>query len=288
MNAPVVTPPWSHDEAEWYRPIGRQAIRLTGKDSISFLQSMLSQDLTSLAISDGRHALLLDAKGHLNADLFVYREADTAVLLLVEGNAAEETISRLQRFLIRTDAQFRVDEDVRFFVVHGASSAEEERSGISIESIRWDLGGTTRMVEQSEATPLGRELSFEEWERARIQSRIARWGTDLDESVLPHEAWLDGDAISFTKGCFLGQEVVCRIDSRGRSTRFLRVLSSDHELHVGEEIVRGGTVLGRVTSVTQTNEGYCALAFVHRSSESVADESTAGIRTVNGAVTLVQ
>ena len=277
MYVPLSFGLWSIERQSWYRPFGREVIRVSGPDSLTFLQSMLTQDLAGLEIDSGVHALFLDTRGHLAADLFVYREREDSVLLLVEGGAASETISRLKRFLIRTDAVIEHCTDVQLVVVGQDRASSAGPGAVTIANIRWDMGGVTLLLDAASETPSGNEISPMEWEWIRIQSRVPRWGDDLDESVLPHEAWLDQDAISFTKGCFLGQEVVCRIDTRGRSTRFLRVVNSERRLEVGDEISNDGKVLGTITSVAQSDGGYCALAFLHHSVEpNVTLESPRG------------
>jgi folate-binding protein YgfZ len=109
-----------------------------------------------------------------------------------------------------------------------------------------------------------------EQEAIRIAAGIPRLGADLDDSVIPQEAFLDRSAVSFTKGCFVGQELVCRIDTRGHVNRYLRrLVPADPAavLPVGADVVAGEKVVGAVTSAAPG----VALAFVRR---EVAPEST--------------
>lgn len=103
-------------------------------------------------------------------------------------------------------------------------------------------------------------------ERARIEAGVPRMGLELDASVIPQEAFLENDAVSFTKGCFIGQELVCRIDTRGHVNRFLRRLRADDPVAVmapGSEVRAGGKVVGQVTSSVPG----LALAYVRREVE---------------------
>jgi folate-binding protein YgfZ len=105
-----------------------------------------------------------------------------------------------------------------------------------------------------------------EQEAARIAAGIPRLGHDLDDSVIPQEAFLDETAVSFTKGCFVGQELVCRIDTRGHVNRYLRRLRPADAaaiLPVGAEVVAGGKAVGTVTSAAPG----VALGFVRREVE---------------------
>ncbi len=135
-------------------------------------------------------------------------------------------------------------------------------------------------VEQG-ATPVGLGVA----EAHRIAAGVPRQGHDLDESTIPQEAGLEIDAVSFDKGCFLGQELVCRIDSRGRVNRFLRLLFIDGPAPaVGAEILSGDDVVGSVTSVGDAGagdaaDGTVALGYVHRRIEPPAD---VGIRLASG------
>ena len=109
-------------------------------------------------------------------------------------------------------------------------------------------------------------------EATRIAAGVPRLGADLDDSVIPQEAFLEVDAVSFTKGCFIGQELVCRIDSRGHVNRFLRHVVPDDAsvtLPVGAEIVLNEKVVGTITS---TAPGV-AMGFVRREVEPPAAAS---------------
>ena len=101
----------------------------------------------------------------------------------------------------------------------------------------------------------------------RVEAGSPRQGYDIDESTIAQEAFLERDAVSFTKGCFLGQELVCRIDSRGNVTRLLRRLRSDAPLARGAEVVADGKGVGTVTSVA----GNVALATIRRVIEPGTD-----------------
>ena len=100
-------------------------------------------------------------------------------------------------------------------------------------------------------------------ERSRIEAGVPRMGLELDDSVIPQEAFLEIDAVSFTKGCFIGQELVCRIDTRGHVNRFLRRLRAEDAgavMERGSEVTVDGKVVGQVTSSVPG----LALAYVRR------------------------
>ena len=118
-------------------------------------------------------------------------------------------------------------------------------------------------------------LDADEYERARIEAGIPRLGADLDESTIPQEAWLDRDAVSFTKGCYLGQELVARIDSRGhvnRVLRWVRPTTRRRRSAADAEIEVDGKVVGQVTSAVPG----LALGYVRREVEPPAAATVAG------------
>jgi folate-binding protein YgfZ len=113
--------------------------------------------------------------------------------------------------------------------------------------------------------------AYEAW---RIDHGIAVQPFDLDDATIPQEAFLEQDAVSFTKGCFIGQELVCRIDSRGHVNRFLRtidVVDGESRPEVGAEIVVDEKVVGAVTSVTPEGVAPVALGYVRREVDPPAD-----------------
>jgi len=106
------------------------------------------------------------------------------------------------------------------------------------------LGGEEVLDER----PEGAEVGEEELERWRIESGIPRWGREIDERVLPAEAGLDETHISFSKGCYPGQEPIARQRYRGKVNRRLRVLEIDGDAQPGDELVLDGKKVGRITS----------------------------------------
>jgi len=95
--------------------------------------------------------------------------------------------------------------------------------------------------------PEGEEVGQDEYDRWRIETGVPRWGREIDESILPAEAGLTETHVSFTKGCYPGQEPIARLHYRGKVNRRLRTLELDGE-PTSEELVLGGKVVGRITS----------------------------------------
>jgi folate-binding protein YgfZ len=211
----------------------RDVVAVDGPDAATFLQGQLSQDVAGLAVGDSAWSLLLQPQGKMAAWLRVVRAGDDRFDLDVDAGFGDDVVARLSRFLIRTKATVEaVSRDVVLDGV-GATASDGER----------------------------------------IRAGVPAMGAELDESTIPAEVgqWFIDASASFTKGCYTGQELVARIDSRGSNVpRHLRVLAveGDVVVPVGAEVVAGdgGAVVGRVTSAA---EGI-ALAYVKRTVEPPA------------------
>lgn len=205
-------------------------VRVSGPDTWTFLQSLLSQDVDGLADGERRGALLLTPQGKVQVLLGVRRDGADAVLD-TDAGWGSVLVQGLERFRIRTAVEIALEVE----------------------------GDAPDPAEEAE----------------RIAAGVPRMGVDLDDSVIPQEAELEVDAVSFTKGCFVGQELVCRIDSRGHVNRFLRRL----EFAGGEAPSPGAVILAgdrEVGSITSAAAGH-ALGFVRREVEPGTEVTVLGL-----------
>jgi folate-binding protein YgfZ len=206
----------------------RDYVRVAGPDAEDFLQRMVSNDVTSGEVV---RALLLTAKGRLIAPLVVWRRAAEDFLLLTEAGLGDAVGTTLMRARFAAKCEIEPEQHTSMLVFGG--------EGI-------DTGELPGAVEVLDTT-VEPTLDAEELERLRIEAAAPAWGKELDESILPAEAGLDATHVSFTKGCYPGQEPIARLHYRGHANRGLRVLEVD-SAHAGDEIVYEGKVVGRVTS----------------------------------------
>jgi len=200
-----------------FRP--RAYVRVSGPDAEDFLQRMVSNDVGAAARCD---ALLLTPKARIVAPLHVVRRAPDDFLLLTEPELGD--VVRAQLLRARFAAKVEIEpEQHQSWLVLGGDEVLDER-------------------------PPGDDATDEEVERWRIEARIPRWGRELDDSILPAEAGLEATHISFSKGCYPGQEPIARQHYRGKVNRRLRVLDVEGDAAPGDELVLGEKKVGRITS----------------------------------------
>jgi len=250
----------------------RTLVRATGTDRVSFLQGMLTNDVARLEPGRNRPALLLTIQGRVTADVRVAADGD-ALLLDVDVRARDAFLAALDKLLIADDVELTVVDVAMIGVtgnlaVTGASRAPRLLGG--------ELGAADAVVHSSpaEAPQLwdafveagARPIGMEALEGRRVELVIPRIGLDMDESTLALELPVDY-AISQTKGCYLGQEVVARGTARGHVNRKLVSMTLAGPLPpAGTPLVRDGKEVGRLTTVARAfgaGTG-AALGFVRR------------------------
>jgi folate-binding protein YgfZ len=236
----------------------RAFVGVSGRDAADYLQRMVSNDVEALAPGESCEALLLTAKARLIAPLVVLRRGADDFLLLTEPELGERLQAELLRFRFAARCTIEPEEHVSTLVLGGEPPAGAVRNG--------DYGVPAYEVLDTEPAGAG-PIGEDELERLRIRAATPRWGRELDDRVLPAEAGLEERAISFTKGCYPGQEPVARLHYRGHPNRGLRVLALDGpELPVYDaELVLDGKPVGRVTSSARdADHAIVVLAYVRR------------------------
>ena len=247
--------------------IDRDVIRISGPDAISFLQGQLSQNVAGLAVGTSAFTFLLEPQGKVSAWGRITRVADDAILYDVDRGFADVTIARLSRFKLRTKADIET-LDWRVVAIRG-ETGWFNYAGATFARFDWpgfegvDLMGAD--VAMPSGIPVGDSADYE---RQRIQAGVPAMGHELDANTIPNET---GDlvieqSVSFTKGCYTGQELVARVDSRGNNTpRRLRLVRVDGGVpDAGSDVLVDDKVVGKLTSVAPADGGAVALAFVQR------------------------
>jgi folate-binding protein YgfZ len=202
--------------------VPRAFLRVAGPDAADYLQRMVSNDVEALGVGDACDALLLTAKARVIAPLRIVRRAENDFLLLTEPELGEIVRTELVRMRFTAKAEIEAEKHEAWLVLGGEEVLDER--------------------------PAGDEVSEEQLERWRIESGIPRWGREIDDRILPAEAGLDETHISFSKGCYPGQEPIARQRYRGKVNRRLRVLDVEGDAAPGDELVLDGKTVGRITS----------------------------------------
>jgi len=277
-------------------------IRLTGPDRVSFLQGMVSNDVKKLAPNTGVQAAVLDVNGKVLADLRVLCTKDSFILLLLE-RLKTKVIEQLNRYLVADEVEIEDPAD-RYAMIsiqgphallllnsvaphQDAPVHMYAHSAMRIASIDTLVVRTTHTGEEGFDIVTGVDEAVriaEELERAgaalgarwvgvaalevlRVEAGLPRYGVDITEENLLLETGLD-DAVSFNKGCYLGQEVVERVHSRGHVNRKLvgLVLEDGGPAHAGDTVFSDGREIGKITSsvVSPRLNHSIALAYLHR------------------------
>jgi len=208
---------------------------------------MVSNDVEALQVGDACPALLLTAKARVIAPLVVWRRGEEDFLLLTEPELGEAVHALLLRMRLRAKCEIELEEHTSALVFGG-------------DGIATDFPGAREVLDDSS---LAATLDAEELERRRIEARVPRWGREIDDRVLPAEAGLETTHVSFSKGCYPGQEPVARLHYRGKANRALRVLELADVPPYDAALTHEGKVVGRVTSAARRPDGsVVALAYV--------------------------
>ena len=261
----------------------RGKLRLEGAEAAEFLQGQLTNDIEGLAAGQGCYAALLTHKGKLRADMRVLRGPDW-ILLDTEPLGLASVLHTVRVYSLGRDVRSAdVTRTTAILSLLGPASDDALETAPPAEEHAWvegrhglyvrTLNGVDVICPADEVeggrVALGvEEASTEAAECLRIEAGRPRLGVDLDADTIPQEAGLNERAVSFTKGCYVGQETVARLFYKGKANRHLRGLRLDAEAPTGATLSLGGRVVGRIGSVCVSPvHGPIALALLRREAE---------------------
>ena len=292
----------------------RGKLALSGADAVEFLNGQVTNELATLAPGEGRYAAFLTHKGKMLGDLRVLAVDgdDGALELLLDTERA--TLQGLFDMIRRFKVGYRVELHKRTLerglisligpragAVAGGEpgAAEHDNAAVAIDgidalAIRTDAGvdllcraDDTERLAAALREHGAADVSEAAAERLRVESGRPRYGLDLDESVIPQEAGLNERAVSFTKGCYVGQETVARLFYKGKPNRHLRGLRLSAPAGGGEPLLLGDREVGRISSVADSPRlGPIALALVRREAEPGTELRVGGGATTGEVVEL--
>jgi folate-binding protein YgfZ len=247
--------------AAWIDFSARGRLCLVGADRKTFLHGQVTNNVKDLHVGQGCYAALANAKGKMTCDLYIFILQDE-ILLDFEPGLKEKVIERLEKYIIADDVQIvDASEGFKMISVLGPKSEIDSQSPKPFEikedngtyianTLRLGLPDLDFFVPKDKALDLQfPKASMEAFETVRIERGIPRFGVDMDENTLVPEAI--PEAISYTKGCYIGQEVIARIRTYGQVAKALRSLRFEAGAAIpkaGDKILHDGKEVGWITS----------------------------------------
>ena len=270
---------------------GRGKLLLEGSETADYLQGQLTNDVESIAPGEGRYAALLDRKGHMRGDMRVLRLDEGRFWVDAEAVALPAIRRHLETYKVGREIEV-ADATDGWAILTVIGPAAGERTGAdpvgpehSHREIEFGAAraravgsafGVDLLVAADDLVPVRErlaaagveEVSEEAAEILRVEAGIPRFGAEMTTETIPQEAGINERAVSFTKGCYIGQETVARLHYKGKPNRHLRGLRLSAPASAGDPIQLAEREVGRVgTAVLSPARGPIALAVVRREAE---------------------
>ncbi len=265
---------------------GWGTLRVSGADRATWLSGVITCDVVGVDRTRGAWGVLLSKQGKIEAELHI-ASTGTELLVATPPGAATKLCETLDRYLVMEDAELAdASSDVAWLALHGPRAVELAKScapALATARLDWTRAGGALL-----ALPFAQRaacieslraqgallVSEDDWEPARIRLGLPRFGVDYDGSDNPHEAGLERRVISWTKGCYLGQEVVCMQDMRGKVKRRLVRLELSAPVAAGAEL-QASSGEGASVGVVKSAAGGFAIASVRAPSYESGSEVVA-------------
>jgi folate-binding protein YgfZ len=324
LNGSELVPSYGSTEAE-YLALARAAVLadlsfrgrmcVLGTDREKFVHGQVTNDVAGLKTGEGCYAALINAKGKIQSDLFIYKLRDE-LLLDFEPGLTKVISDRLEKYIIADDVQL-VDIAALYGLIsaqgpkaaevlkqaglpipegelHWSAVAEENGEIYVMRNSRFGFGGFDIFVPVPSLEQLaiqlesalkdisGRWAGFSALEIARIENGIPRFGADMNESNLAPEAEIQDRAISYAKGCYIGQEIIARLRTYGQTTKSLRLLRLPSEGNTlpdpGTKLFKSGKEIGYITSSTLSPKhgAKIALGYVRKETNAPGEKLSLG------------
>jgi folate-binding protein YgfZ len=272
----------------------RGVLRVCGADAAEYLQGQLTSDVEALEPGEGQYAALLDRKGHMQSDMRVLRPAAEEVLIDTESEGLAAALRHLQMYSIGREVEVTdVSGERAILSLIGPRSAElagtaplpenaceatavagierlaaGTRDGVDLIAAAADAERLAAALREAGAVPVSAAAA----EIVRIEAGVPRFGAEMGTETMPAEAGIVERAVSFTKGCYIGQETVARLHYKGRPNRHLRGLRLSAPAEPGAAVRLGEKEVGRLGSAAVSPAfGPIGLAILRREAEPGAE-----------------
>jgi folate-binding protein YgfZ len=267
---------------------GRRRIAITGTEAADYLQGQVTNDVEALAEGEGCYAALLDRKGRMQGDMRLLRTGDAEFEIESEALAGDALLRHLSMYKVGREVEVDdVSERTRTVSVIGPAAAEVaacgplgaehahrllQLGGIDLRAVATDLGvdlivpadgvaAVDEALTRAGAEPVDEAAA----EIIRVESGRPRFGAEMTTATIPEEAGINDRAVSFTKGCYIGQETVARLHYKGKPNRHLRGLRLGAPAAAGDPVALGEREVGAIgTAVLSPAHGPIALAILRR------------------------
>jgi tRNA-modifying protein YgfZ len=277
----------------FYTPISSGAIRVTGTDRLDFVQGQVAQNIKTLPVPGVARSMILNVKGQIEFDVRIYRRKEDICIYTV-GGLESSLLARLQKMIVFDDVKLQnISEHVAVLHVSG-ENIEFIHDSIFPDSINSSNGlftaeclmleGSNRVFligENNRGNGIGYDIHLEindlenycawleekganlvpfpDLEKLRINAKFPNAHTDGFTGMLPQECGLL-EGVSFKKGCYVGQEIMARLDARGHSNKALSRVKPEQELETGTPVMSDGREVGQLGHVVPFETGFAALA----------------------------
>lgn len=291
--------------AGWLDQSDRSRLCLLGADRARFLHGQVTNDINGLGEFTGCYAALVNAKGKMESDLFAYRLADE-ILLDFEPGLTAAVQARLERYVIAEDVEIAdVAPHFGLLTVQGPQAeavlkkldlpaptepltvAQTEDEIYIVHQPRLGTDGFDLFIPidamnawRERFDTIAPRCQMPAFEKARVLATIPQFGVDLTTDNFPPEGGLETRAISYAKGCYIGQEIIARIRTYGKVNKVLRGLSLEGAAAIGDPVLHEGTPVGTLSSVC--HEPSAALAIIKRTASEPG--TVLSVDTKNGSV----
>ena len=235
-------------------------LSVRGDDARVWLNGQITNDVRTTKPGDAVHALVLNAKGRILADATVVDRGERGLAAIIPRSEHDALRTHLEKYVIMEDVELVLEEALDVAELHGGAASVGEAFAAP-----WLGEGVSIWMGELAALAGIDRVPDAEAELARVREGRPAFGVDFGPTTYPQEAGLES-AISFQKGCYLGQEVVCMLENRGQLSRILTKLATDQRVAIGAKVTGAdGAELGAVTSAVATPDGGgLALAYVKR------------------------
>ncbi|MGJ8657815.1 MAG: YgfZ/GcvT domain-containing protein [Akkermansiaceae bacterium] len=248
----------------------RTILRVSGSDAVRYINGQVSQNVKLASEELAVYSIVASFKGKIQGDFYI-RTYQGDLLIDTSPSQSESLIARLDKYLIADDAEIE-DISALYSLFHTIDEEDIAPSNTSWECDRYGQAGRDYLLPKSENLPIVTRDT--EWEKLRISNKIPSWGKELDEDTLPPEAGIETRAISYTKGCYTGQEVISRMKSAGKTNKHLVGFSFEHPIETPLELYPEKNCEGKpgatVTSYCQSDSNsWIGLGYRTRKCESI-------------------